>query len=256
MIKLLYVSLFLFSMAKSDELTALDIMKYVYQTEKPQTSIMEIKLEITREKRGKKKVKTREFIRYTKLYNSGKFTSKSLAKFQSPKIVKGTGLLSWVYRNGKTDQWFFLPKLKKAKRIQTKEKSKTFLNTDFIYEDLESMNYSSDSLVIIGTEYLDGNQCKVIMSWPKGESSYYSKKIWVNTQNWQIIKVEFYTSESTMEKTLYLTNFIEKDGYLTPGKMEMRKLNGNKTLMKIQSFEPNIGLKDEMFSNSFLIKTK
>ena len=118
------------------------------------------------------------------------------------------------------------------------------------------MNYSSDSLITIGTEYLDGNQCKVIMSWPKGESSYYSKKIWVNTQNWQIIKVEFYTSESTMEKILYLTNFIEKDGYLTPGKMEMRKLNGNKTLMEIQSFEPNIGLKDEMFSNSFLIKTK
>ena len=37
-----------------------------------------------------KKVKVREFTRYEKLYNSGKFTSKSLARFHRPKIVKGT----------------------------------------------------------------------------------------------------------------------------------------------------------------------
>ena len=33
-----------------------------------------------------------------------------------PKIVKGTSFLSWVYKDGKTDQWFALPKIKKAKK--------------------------------------------------------------------------------------------------------------------------------------------
>lgn len=256
MIRLLLIYFFFFSFVKSNELSAVDIMNNVYQAKKPKTSIMEIKLEITRKKNGREKVKTREFIRYTKLYDSGKFISKSLARFQSPKIVKGTGLLSWMYRNGKTEQWYFLPKLKKVKKIEAKEKSKTFLNTDFIYEDLESGKQNSDSLKILGTEYLEGYQCKVVMSWPKEESSYFSKKIWVNTQTWQINKVEFYKNESSMEKILYLTDFIEKEGYVTPRRMEMKRTNGNKTVMEIESFKPNVGLKEEIFSNSFLTKIK
>ena len=252
MIKILLNTFFLFSVVNANESTAYDIMDNVYQARKPQTSIMEVRLEVTRKKKGKKKVKIKEFIRYTKMYSSGKFISKSLAKFQSPKIVKGTSLLSWVYRNGETDQWFFLPKLKKPKRIEAKEKSKTFLNTDFIYEDLENNESNSDSLSIIGTEYLDGYQCKVLMAWPKSESSYFSKKICVNTQTWQINKVEFYKSESQKEKTLHLKNFIEKDGFITPGILEMKKENGNQTIMEVLSFRPNIGLKEDMFSNKFL----
>ena len=81
----------------------------------------------------------------------------------------------------------------------------------------------------------------------------FSKKIWVDTQNWQIIKVEFYSSESTKDKTLYLKNFIEKDNYLTPGLLVMQKENGNKTIMEVKSFQPNIGLKEEVFSNKFLM---
>ena len=76
------------------DLTVSEIMKNVYQLPKPNTSIMEIKLEITRIKRKKEKVKVREFTRFEKFYDSGKYSSKSLARFQKPKIVKGTGLLS------------------------------------------------------------------------------------------------------------------------------------------------------------------
>ena len=35
---------------------------------------------------------------------------------------------------------------------------------------------------------------------------------------------------------------------------ENKKSNGNKTIMEIKNFKPNIGLKDEIFSESFLIK--
>ena len=36
--------------------------------------------------------------------------------------------------------------------------------------------------------------------------------------------------------------------------MEMRKANGSKTVMKIRSFQPGIGLNEEIFSKSHLIK--
>ena len=238
----------------AQDLSAIEIMENVYDSPKPNSSIMEIRLEIIRIKRQKEKVKLREFTRYEKLYDSGKYSSKSLARFQKPSIVKGTGLLSWVHRKGGTDQWFFLPKLKSAKRVSSKQRSKSFLNTDFIYEDLEIKKLGSDSLKTIGVEYEGGIQCKVLMAWPKKKSSYFSRKIWVNTQNWQIYKIEYYITESEKEKTLTLSNFIEKDGFTTPGRMIMEKENGNKTIMEISSFKPNIGLNEEIFSESFLIK--
>ena len=254
MIKNILIFLLLLTIGFGQDLTADEIMDRVYTLPKPKTSIMEIRLEITRKKRNKEKTKVREFTRYEKYYEKGKYRSKSMARFNKPKVVKGTGLLSWVQRNGQTDQWFFLPKLKTAKKVKGKEKSKSFLNTDFIYEDLESRRPGVDSLISIGTEFIDGEQCRVIMAWPKDQSSYFARKLWVNMQNWQISKVDYYTSESEREKTLILSDFIEISGFTTPGKMLMDIGNGNRTLMQITSYKPDIGLNEEIFSKSFLMK--
>ena len=254
MIKNITLIIFFYSMGFGQDLNAYEIMDRVYAIPKPNTSIMEIRLEITRIKRDKEKTKVREFTRYEKYYDKGKYRSKSMARFNTPKVVKGAGLLSWVQKNGQTDQWFFLPKLKTAKKVKGKEKSKSFLNTDFIYEDLESRGPGMDSLVSIGTEFIEGEQCKMIMAWPKNQSSYFARKLWVNMQRWQIYKVEYYTSDSNKQKTLFLSDFITTNGFTTPGKMLMDMGNGNKSVMQITSYEPGIGLNEEIFSKSFLIK--
>ena len=245
---------FLVSFLAAQELTPKEILTYVSSNPKPESSISEIRLEITRnQKKGKKKTRIREFTRYEKTYKSGKFISKSLARFNKPKIVKGTSFLSWVYKDGKTDQWFALPKIKKAKKVKAKDRSKSFLNTDFIYEDLENRSLDLDSLISLGSEYYEGSMCKVIMAWPKNKSSYFARKIWVESQSWRIIKVEYYSSESDKEKTLYVSNFINKNGFSIAGKMVMEKRNGDKTLMEVMSYKPDIGLQDEVFTKNFLV---
>ena len=238
------------------DLSPKEIVEYVISQPKPETSIVEIRLEVTRKKKNRVKTKVREFTRYEKLYKSGKFTSKTLARFKKPAVVKGTSLLSRVYKNGKTDQWFALPKIKAAKKIKAKDRSKSFLNTDFIYEDLENREIVTDSLVNLGSEFIDGEKCMVIMAWPKDESAYFARKIWVNTQIWRIVKVEYYKSESDKEKTLLITDFITKDRFTIAGKMTMVRENGNQTVMELLSYKPNIGLKDEIFSKSYLTKKK
>ena len=255
MIKIKFILLlFIFLPIYTQNLTAYEMIKMVYELDQPNSFITEIKLEIIRNKNGKKKTKTREFTRFKKNYSEGRFKSKSMIRFQKPIAISGTGLLHWDYKNGKSEQWFFLPKLKTAKKIKSKEKYKNFMGTDFIYEDLENRKLGMDSLSIVGTEFIDGNQCKVIMAWPKNESAYFSRKLWINTQNWQIIKIEFYSSEVEKIKTLTVSNFLEKNGFIIPGEMKMETVNGNKTLMNIESFKPDIGLNDSIFSESFLIK--
>ena len=48
--------------------------------------------------------------------------------------------------------------------------------------------------------------------------------------------------------------FIESNGFRTAGKMIMDRGDGNKTVMQITSFKPEMGLNEEIFSKSFLIK--
>ena len=62
----------------AQEFTADEIIRKVELGPKPNTSITEVKLEITRFKRGKEKIKIREFSRFQKFYKSGKFKSKSI----------------------------------------------------------------------------------------------------------------------------------------------------------------------------------
>ena len=253
--KVRFIILLMFSFLKGEDITAEQIIKKIGLNPKPNTSVTEVKLEISRYKRNKEKVKIREFTRFQKFYKSGKFKSKSIVRFYKPKIVKGAGLLSWVRKNGLTDQWIFLPKLKAAKEIKAKEKSKKFMGTDFRYEDLENRELGQDSLVLIGHEYFDGSKCEVIMAYPNDLSFYFSRKIWINTSNWQITKIEFYIDEFQLEKTLILSDFIIKDEYITPGLLSMiMEDSKNKTVMTIKSFKPDLGLKDEIFSESFLIK--
>jgi len=247
--------LFFINLAFSDDgnLKAVKIMEKVIAHPSPQTSISEVHLEIIRKKAGKTKRKNRAFISYEKLYVNGDYKKKSLVKFLEPKSVKDTGLLSWTKFNGLSQQWFFLPILKTAKKIKSKEKSKSFMSTDFIYEDLESREILDDSFNIVGKEIINSHDCIIIASEPIKESSYWGKKIYVDTQIWKIRRVEYFSSDSKLEKTLHFKEIVKIGKYWFPKTLEMRRENGNYTIMNVKAFKPDTELDDQVFTESFLI---
>ena len=71
------------SLLLGQELSALEIMEKVMTNPKPSSSITEINLEIIRYKRGKEKVKIREFTRFQKNYKSGKFKSRIVTEIEA-----------------------------------------------------------------------------------------------------------------------------------------------------------------------------
>lgn len=254
----LTVILFLQSIVFPDKvnLTAVEVMTKVKSAPKPESSISEIRLDIIRTKAGKEKRRVRAFTRYEKKFSSGSYEKKQLLRFQEPKSIKGTGLLSWTRRDGTTEQWFFLPRLKTSKRIKTKEKGKSFMGTDFIYEDLENREVKDDSLTLEGRETIEGYSCYVVRTIPRVESAYWGKKIYVDDKIWQIRKVEFFQDENTLEKTLYVRDFTQQSDFWSPAMLEMTKVNGNHTIMTIDSFKPNAGLENQIFTKSFLTNVK
>ena len=231
---------------------AIEVMEKVMNAPKPVSSISEIQLEIVRLRSGKMKRKSRAFLKYDKQYTSGDHSKKSLVKFLEPKSIRGTGLLSWIKTDGSADQWFFLPKLKVAKRVKSKEKGKSFMATDFKYEDLENRNIGDDTFVINDMEKVDGHECIVVFSKPIKQSSYWAKKIFVDKNLFQIRKIEFFSKESILEKTLHIKELVNKGGYWFPSILEMRKSNDNHTIMRVEGFKPDVELDDGIFTKSFL----
>ena len=237
-------------------LTAIDIMRRIKSAPKPKSSISDIRLEIIRKKAGKEKRRIRSFTRYEKQFFSGDYKKKQLIRFKEPKSVQGTALLSWTKFNGTTKQWFFLPKLKTSKQIKTKEKGRSFMGTDFIYEDLENREIKDDSLTLEGIEIIDGYSCYVIRTLPKIESTYWGTKVYVDEKILQIRKVEFLVDDNKLEKTLYIRGYSEESGFWSPTILKMARVNGNHTTMTIASFMPNAGLDDQIFTESFLNRSE
>jgi len=238
------------------EMTGLDIMNKVKNNPIPASSITHFELTIIKIKRGREKKKVREFTRYQKNYTAGKYSRKTLVRFIKPALVKGTGLLNWTYRNGKQEQWFFLPKLKTAKKINSKDRTKSFMGTNFTYEDLESNQSKNEEYKSLGIETVFGSPCYVIEAIPNSPSAYKWRKYWIDMTTWQIKKIEYYEKETHPSKTLTISNHKVLGGYYIPETMVMKSANGNQSTMVINKAVMDAGIQEDIFTQKFLIRIK
>ncbi|NOZ03009.1 MAG: outer membrane lipoprotein-sorting protein [FCB group bacterium] len=239
------------------EITGRDIMEKVKAHPTPKSKVSTIKLTIVSVKRGKEKTREREIIRYQKFYSGGKFKSKSLLRFLKPPDVRGIGFLNWNYRNGKDEQWLFLPALGRVKRIAGRDRSGSFMGTDFTYEDLSSRNIDDDDYTLVGEDTLSGLPCYVVAGIPKNKKSIYSKRVaWIDKNNWLIKKIEFYDRKGKLLKVLTIPRHEKKGLYWLVPEMTMENVQTkHRTIMEMSAVKFDTGLKDEYFTERFLMRT-
>src|SRR5690606_4377020 len=74
--------------------------------------------------------RTRQFLLYAREPRLGELST--LVRFKTPADVQDVGLLT-VSRPGTedSDQWVFLPSIKKSRRISSSRKGGSFVNSDF-----------------------------------------------------------------------------------------------------------------------------
>ena len=115
----------------------------------------------SKEKKSKKHFRLMEQIE--KRYQDGEFKSKLLLRFIEPKEVRGLSLLNWSRIDQKNDdQWLYIPKLRKVKRIRPAEKSRKFQGTEFTYADFINRDIKLDKYTLLGEDDFKGNQCFLV----------------------------------------------------------------------------------------------
>ncbi|MBC8233431.1 outer membrane lipoprotein-sorting protein [bacterium] len=248
---ILLLALLPVSNSRAEKLTALQIMENVYNRPEGKDRTSDLKMTLIN-KFGDERVRSiRQFGA-----DLGK-VEKNIMFFLAPADVKQTSFMNWSYDEpGKDDdQWFYLPALRKIKRISSESKGDYFMGSDFTYDDLGDRRPDEDTHTLLRTDTVDGKDYYVVESVPKEEDYMYSKTItWVATNgSWIGLTKEFYDEDGELLKVLSVDKVEQIQGYWTILQSTMHNVqNDHKTVMELSKVKYDTGIKESMFTERMM----
>jgi len=161
----------------------------------------------------------------------GEDGDKSLLNFLYPEDLKGTKLLSFEVIGGDDKQWLYLPSLKRTKRISSRNKSGSFMASEFSYEDISSQNYKNYSYSGEAEEVTkDGVTYYKVTRTPIDVNSGYSKQmVWVDKSNFLAKYGEYYDKQNRLLKKIHFSEYKVIDGIQRIVKIEIENIQNGKS---------------------------
>jgi len=175
----------------------------------------------------------------------------SIIQFLNPPDVRGTGLLTYQNPTGDDQQWLYLPELRRVKVISSKNKSGSFMGSEFAYEDISGNTLDRFKYEMIGEEKYNGKDCYVVNRIPTYENSgYTSIKTWYDKESSLMQRNEFIDRKNSLLKVLTFENWKKySTGTWRADKMTMKNLQTGKTSILIfKNRKHNNGFKESDFT--------
>ena len=194
------------------------------------------------------RTRMREFTIYSKDYGP---VIKQLIRFTTPADIAGTGFLSLEKDDGSTEQFLYLPALGRTRRIVSSQKNRSFVNTDFTYEDMQRRPVDDWHHTLNGSETINNTNCFVITSTAKAETdtAYSQIKSWIAKEFFMPLKVDFWNKKGKQSKRYQVRTYKSIQNIMTETEVMMEKLEkGHKTIIKSKSVTYNQNLTDKIFS--------
>jgi len=143
-------------------------------------------------------------------------TEKRIIKFVSPAEVRGTGILIFDYPEKSDDMWIYLPALRKTRRIVSKEKSKSFMGSEFSNANMTAPGLDDFTYNLLGKEEYEGKMCYMVESRPvnsdlEDEYGYRKSVSWVDENNYLVYQIHYADFDGDLFKTITNSDFQELD---------------------------------------------
>ena len=173
--------------------------------------------------------------------------------FHGPADIRGTGFLVWKYSEKDDDRWLYIPAIKLTTRIAAKDNQSSFVGSDFTYEDISGRDLGSDSYKLLKEEALEGKDCYVVESIPKGVSAFARKVSWIDKSTFLPIKEEYYDIQNELYKVFTVSELKEIKGHMTILHRIMKNLKtGHYTETIFENVKYDVGLEDGLFAERYL----
>lgn len=209
------------------------------------------------DKRGRERI--RKTAMASKSYPDG--TEKRIIHFLSPADIKGTGMLIFDYENKDDAMWIYMPAIRKTRRIISKEKSTSFMGSEFSKADMSAPNLDDFTFKIKGETTMDNLPCYEIELKPKTEIiaddyGFSNKVITIDKKNFVLRKALYYNNFNELTKILIIKKVVlldkEKHKYMATNMVMENKENGRRSIIIIEEMQYNPNVKEEFFTIRYL----
>ncbi len=174
--------------------------------------------------------------------------------FFLPADVKDMTFMVHKHPGRDADRWLFVPAISMVRRIAARDKSSSFVGSDFSYEDVSGRNIDDDTHVLVKEEKLDTKDCYVVKSTPKAADVDYSYKMsWIDKGTHLPLKEEYYDRKGDLYKVFTANEIKTIKGFPTITKRTMKNaLSGHRTDVTFLKADYDLGIDDNLFSERFL----
>ncbi len=236
--------------ATAENLTGYDIAKRADEVPEGETSSKTATMTLISKKGA---VRVREIFMKSKDYGDVK---KSVIVFELPKDVSGTSYLVFDYdektdgTKPDSDNWLYLPALKKEQRITGSNKGDSFMGSDFTYDDIGDRGLSKDTYKLLGEENVNGNDCYIVEALAKDKTEKNPRRVlWIIKENYMLQKAEYYDRQNMLQRELECSGIEKIGGYWTVKTMSMKNVqSGTSTLLEMKGIEYDVPMDDNQFT--------
>ncbi len=184
---------------------------------------------------------------------------KTILIFDRPRDLQGTALLTVAHTAGSDDQWLYLPALRRVKRIASNNQSKSFMGTEFTYEDIGSQEVEKYTYRYVRDDTLEVTETFVVERYPVDPHSGYARQlVWYDQQEYRILRIDFYGRNNKLLKTLRLSGYRLYAGkYWRPEETHMvNDQTGKSTTIIWRDYRFGTGLSDRDFNRNTLARVR
>ena len=178
----------------------------------------------------------------------------SVVRLRAPADVAGTAFLTIEKESGKSEQYVYLPGLKRTRRVVGREQEGSFMGSDFTYADLRRADVRDAAHTKKADAKVGDDAVYVIESVPakKLKSAYTKVESFVRKSDYIPLRTRFRDSQGLL-KTLYARRIKQVDGH--PVVMDALMENaqsGHSTRLTVESSERRDDLPDDAFTPAAL----
>lgn len=200
----------------------------------------------------KGKVRTRRFSMLRLDIEDGG-EQKYYTYFYEPSDVKRTSFMVWKYADKDDARWIYVPAIDLVRQISAKDKSSSFVGSDFTYEHVSGRHWLDDEHTLLREEERDGSSFWVIESVPKQKDSFARKLTWVSKDRLLPEREEYYDTKDEMTLLFEAQDIREVDGYLTVMKRRMTNVQReHSTTVEFSDVDYDVGIEEDLFTERYL----
>ncbi|MGB8490446.1 MAG: outer membrane lipoprotein-sorting protein [Bacteroidales bacterium] len=188
----------------------------------------------------------------SRTYTTG--TKQSFTEYLSPAREQGTKMLKL-----ENQLWIYSPSTDRIIQISGHMLRQSVMGSDLSYEDMMDDRKLTDvyNAKVTGNETIDGRNTYVLELTAKvDDATYFSQKIWVDTERFVPLKQEMYAKSGQLLKRTILTDVKQVQGRWFPMTINYKDVlkEGDGTEFRITSVKFDQNIPDYIFTKAALKK--